>query len=287
LAIRPLSGIIKSDGQKMTARCYFGEILHTRFKLFLFIFLFAFYGSATEKIFIISGFDDVLRQAENTGLIKASLKIFEKDKTFSGMPELYNAITRDEISTDKFILVSAISSWFDHRIAKFLVESNYPPNRRYLRNWLTEWSIENFKISNIRHILAEKPNRRFIVIFDNSDASLKLVEKLQSEFPGKISAIYLRKVVEKKLPVGAIYFFSAFDIALNEFNSHRLGKNDVIAIGNIITATKDVENLFPKYAICPTEYNPCLGIPTELVDICSKVKLQIVKICSASNSYSE
>ncbi len=40
--------------------------------------------AAVEKPYIISGFDDVLRQAENTGLLKASLQIFEKDKTFVG-----------------------------------------------------------------------------------------------------------------------------------------------------------------------------------------------------------
>ena len=44
---------------------------------------------ANEKPLIISGFDDVLRQAENTSLLKATIKIFEEDKTFSGMPELY------------------------------------------------------------------------------------------------------------------------------------------------------------------------------------------------------
>ncbi len=60
-------------------------------KKILFLCLLLFAGTlakADQKPYIISGFDDVLRQAENTGLIKASLKILGNDKGFSGMPEI-------------------------------------------------------------------------------------------------------------------------------------------------------------------------------------------------------
>ncbi len=221
-----------------------------------------------------------MRQAENTGLIKAAIKIFEEDKTFSGMPELYFHISREEVGKNKFVLVSAISNWFDGRIEKFLVQSNYPSNHRILRNWLTEWSIQDFKILNIRNILNEYPNKKFIVIFDNSGASLELAGTLQIEFPGKISAIYLRQVVNKSVPIGATSFFTAFDIALNEFKSQRLNVADVAAVGNAIATDKDSENIFPEYAVCPAEYNPCLEVGTDLVEICSKVKKRVMEVCS-------
>ncbi len=174
-------------------------------KKILFLYLLLFAGTlakADQKPYIISGFDDVLRQAENTGLIKASMKILEDDKGFSGMPELYHLIS-DQETSPQFVLVSAISNWFDSRIDRFLQNSHFPSHRRYLRNWLTEWSIESFKIEKIKAILKEKGDRQFIVIFDNSEASINLVEEINRQFPKKFVGIYLRQVQNKKLPLGA------------------------------------------------------------------------------------
>ena len=42
----------------------------------------AVHAQAVEKPYIISGFDDVLRQSENTGLFNAAIKLFAKDETF-------------------------------------------------------------------------------------------------------------------------------------------------------------------------------------------------------------
>jgi hypothetical protein len=122
-------------------------------KSILFTFFFAVFLTlplvASEKPYIISGFDDVLRRAENTGLIKASLKIFEKDKTFSGMCELYSVISANE-TVPAFTLVSAISNWFDGRIENLLTRYNCPSHQSYLRNWLTQWSIQSFKIASLK-----------------------------------------------------------------------------------------------------------------------------------------
>lgn len=209
--------------------------------------------------------------------LRQPLKYLKKIKLFQ---ECRNYISRDEVGKDKFILVSAISNWFDDRIEKFLAQSNYPSNHRNLRNWLTEWSIEDFKILKIRNILNQNPNRKFIVIFDNSDASLKLAARLQIEFPEKISAIYLRQVVDKSVPIGATSFFTAFDIALNEFKSQRLNVTEVVAVGSAIATDKAYENIFPNYAVCPEEYNPCSELGPELVNICSAVKKRVLEVCS-------
>ncbi len=257
-----------------------GSALIKGLTVFIFTLLFITPLSASDKPFIISGFDDVLRQAENTSLLRAALKILEGDKTFSGMPELYQTISRDEVAVDKFTLVSAISVWFDDRIRKFLLQSKYPSSHRYLKNWLTEWSIEDFKVTKIKEIIKVKPNRQFIVVFDNSEASLKLVETLRAEFSRNISAIYLRQVVNKDVPKGGTAFFTAFDIALNEFKSQRLNMTEVISIGNVVATEKISENIIPSYAFCHTDYNPCLELAPDLIEICVKVKKRINEICN-------
>lgn len=243
----------------------------------IFTFCFSFQLMASNKPYIISGFDDVLRQAENTGLIKAAIKILEPDATFAGMPELYRVISVEE-QNPKFVLVSAISHWFDGRIERLLTEAHYPEHRRYLRNWLTEWSIEKFKIDRIKEIIAERPDRNFIVIFDNSDASLELANSLSTLYPKEIKAIYLRQVVNKKLPQSATSFYTAFDIALSEYTAGRMTMDEVVEVAAAILLEKNPNMLFPSYAFCPISYSPC-DQKFEKQDLCLKIEEHVQTIC--------
>ncbi|MEK2645032.1 phosphatase domain-containing protein [Bdellovibrio sp. BCCA] len=233
---------------------------------------------ANEKALIISGFDDVLRQAENTGLVKSAVKILEKDKTFAGMPELYSVISKQE-TAPHFYVVSAISSWFEKRISDFLRASGYPENHRYLRNWLTEWSIEDFKISRIEKIVEDHPQRKFIVIFDNSEPSVQMATALHEKFGDKIQAIYLREVVKKETPSSAISFFTAFDIAMNEFASGRMTTEEVQAVGQAILKEPHAEQIIPSYALCPSEMR-CNGVSAELASLCQDVQKHLQSVCA-------
>ncbi len=235
-------------------------------------------AEAAQKPYIISGFDDVLRQAENTGLLKATLKIFEEDKGFSGMPELYQLISNHE-TAPQFVLVSGISNWFDTRINKFLLKSHFPSHLRYLRNWFTEWSIESFKIEKIKEILKEKSDRQFIVIFDNSAASINLVEEINRQFPKKFVGIYLRQVQNKKLPLGATRFYTAFDIAAKEYEQGRLSIEDVTKIGEVILNQQDIELIIPAYAICPSNEESCGVGPMDIQAVCARVRVHLQALC--------
>jgi Uncharacterized conserved protein (DUF2183) len=241
--------------------------------------LFSSVSNADDKPIVLSGFDDVLRQAENTGVIKTALKIFEDDTTFSGMPELYTRISQERASP-KFFLVSAISAWFDGRIDRFLTTSKFPSNRRYLRNWLTQWSIEDFKVEKIKEILSENSNQKFIVIFDNSDASISLAQTLDKKFPDQIEAVYLRQVVKKDIPKNSFGFYTAFDIALHEYANHRLNLSETRIVGQAIFNEDKVERLFPSYAICPGNYDPCKGAASEIIEFCYQISQHVQSLCN-------
>lgn len=232
---------------------------------------------ANNELIIVSGFDDVLRQADNTGLVKSAIKILQKDRTFSGMPELYQAILGPEKSS-KFFVVSAISTSFESRIIRFLKNEGYPENHLYLRSWMTEWSIEDFKISRIGKIVQEDPHRKLIIIFDNSDPSIEMTSSLRKKFGDRIQQIYLRKVVDKEMPAGAFPFFTAFDIALNEFAAGRLTLDEVHRIGQVIANETQPEKIIPSYALCPNEVS-CKNAKAEVVSICDSVKKRLEAVC--------
>lgn len=235
-------------------------------------------AQAVEKPYIISGFDDVLRQAENTGLVKSGIKMFEKDKTFTGMPELYTTISAEE-PAPKFTLVSATSTMFNNRVTDFLDRSDFPVRQLDLRNWVTERSIEDFKLSHVSEIMAQRPGRKFIVIFDNSDPSLSMAQTIHEKFSDKIPVVYLRNVIKKNMPASAHPFYTAFDIVLNEYNSGRADLTDVNTVAQAILNEGELEHLIPSYALCPKDYDPCQGADKDAAPICAEVKAHVQALC--------
>ncbi len=148
-----------------------------------------------------------------------------------------------------------------------------------MRNWLTEWSIQSFKIEKINEIIKEKNDRKFIVIFDNSDASINLAEEINLRFPKNVVAIYLRQVQNKKLPLGATGFYTAFDIAQAEYEQGRLNIKDVTQVAEAVLNQQDIKFLIPTYATCPAKEDPCGFRSTVIKDICAAVNRHVNTLC--------
>lgn len=238
------------------------------------------------KAYLISGFDDVLRQAENTSLWKAGLKLFDEDHGFAGTSELYTFLTSAEEATSRedtprFVLISAISGWFSRRITDFLDHERFPTVELHLRDWLTQWSIEGFKMGEVAKVVNALPGRRFIVIFDNSEASLNLASRLLQEYPDRISSVYLRIVEQKPLPAGAIGFHTAFEVAMHEVRQRRLSEKEAIVIGHALLDEQEPHNIIPAYADCPKDYQACALAPKDLSKVCAQINERIQTICRA------
>lgn len=202
---------------------------------------------------LISGFDDVIRQAEVQNWPDAALRIFSKDEGFAGMSTLYRGMT-----STSFTVISGITKLYSSRASNFMTAEGYPAFQLEFRNWLTEWSIENFKMKRIRSVLLAAPKEEpFVFIFDNSDPSLAIAEHLQKEFPTRIAAIYLRQTVFRSMPAGTKTFITAWDIAIQENAAHRLTTAVAQTVVEDLLEEKNFERIIPTFAYCPKQYSPC------------------------------
>lgn len=236
-------------------------------------------AQAATPVSLVSGFDDVLRQAENHSLWRAGLKLFEKDQTFAGMPELYSGIL-EKTEHPQFFLVSATSSMFRGRITKFIGEAGFPQASLYLRSWLTQWSIENFKGQSIREILGGDTNRKLVIIFDNSGPSLEMAKGLPALFPNQVAAFYLHEIVERPATEGARSYVTAFDIAVAELAEGRLSKTGIEKVADAVLAEKDPERVIPHYAYCPKSYDPCRAWAPAPSKRCDEIRDRVRAICA-------
>lgn len=228
---------------------------------------------------LISGFDDVLRQANNTSLWAAGKKVMEPDQGYAGMVDLYARMTGGAGGAQPFYVVSSFPIWLESRAVDFLNTQRYPKCEVYLRDWILEWSAEKFKLDRIQKILAENKGRKFIVILDNSQSSLDIAVKLKALHPNELLQVYVRETVRRKLPDSVVPFVTAFDIALNEFKSRRMSEDDLYEVGKASLQDGPGKSLVPDYSYCPSDYNPCADFPLQVRGMCSEISAKISRHC--------
>lgn len=252
------------------------------YSLFILFFVFDPLPSQAQgpKVVLVSGFDDVLRQAHNTNILSAGLKLMDKDRSYAGMPELYRRMLASS-GAGQFYVITGLTNWLESRVEKFMKDYQYPPHSVTMRDWVTEWSITKFKIHHIEEVLKVNPNSQLVVILDNSTASLELAELLKALHPGKVAEIYLRQTVEGKISPHARTFVTSFDIAFREFVSGRLNEEDLVAVGRSILSEKDMENWIPAYAYCPKNYDPCAGFLIGVRGVCDEMKTKVSSYCQS------
>jgi phosphatidate phosphatase APP1 len=235
---------------------------------------------AGADIGVISGFDDVLRQADLPNPLSSAWRLFTPDEGFAGMPTLYKALVPP---AENFVIVSGITSLYGKTATRFLRAEGYPPFQLRFRNWLTEWPIAAFKMNAIRDVVWLTPERKYIFIFDNSAPSLEIAGKLRSTLSSFVTAIYLRQTVPRNAVPGTIGFVTALDIALAEFAAGRLPEAKVVAVARALLVEANPARIIPPYAYCPRESAPAL--PRKLgrtsAKLCLAVAQKIRDFCRA------
>lgn len=228
-----------------------------------------FCTSFAQSQVLISGYDDVLRQSNNTSLYNVVRHFFKPDQGYTGMNRLYRMILK-RTGQEKFHLLSATPGIFEGHVSQFLKAQNYPPVEIHLRNLLTNPFLKSYRLQELEVIC---PQNDCIWITDTSDSILEVIKDLKNW----TGSLYLRETVKKEYPPGAKPFITTFDLALHELRAGRVSRKDVKMLLVDLLGETNPELLIPSFAHCPQDYDPCeLGI----FPLCERFKLKIQGICS-------
>jgi phosphatidate phosphatase APP1 len=249
----------------------------------------AFWSRAeADKPFLISGYDDVLRQAENANVARAAGRSMSDAEGFAGMPELYQLLS-DSQAAVPFVVVSATSTMFEGGAKQFLQHSGFPAPQLYFRRWLLDSSAEKFKYERFDEIIAQQTaqqaDRHFIFVFDNSNTSLDLSERLLRERASAVSAIYIRETLKRDHLADTITFITAFEIAAHEYAVGRMTEAEVAQVASAIVREQRPTRVVPDYAYCPFDFDPCPSAKPALADSCASVRTKVVGICKSRQKH--
>lgn len=229
---------------------------------------------------LVSGFDDVMRQADNTGLLRAARRLLSPDLTYAGMPQLYQELTCPDIEPRMYV-VSAITASLETRARTFLARAGFPSSQLHFRRWLLQWSQERFKWARIEWLLSRHAGQRFIFVLDDSPTSVRLSRRLLTSHPSRIAAVYLRETVRRELPAGATPFLTAFDIAASELAAGRITSSAAARVAEAVLAASDPHHLIPTYSYCPATRPACSRGEAAVAPQCERVRALVLTICAA------
>ena len=159
--------------------------------------------SPRAELGVISDMDDTVLQSEITSFVRAMrLMLLENARTrlpFPGVAAFYRALELGAAGrgANPIFYVSS-SPWNLHDlIADFLEAQQIPVGPMLLRDWDIGRDLmrtRDYKLTQIREILATYPRLPFILVGDSGQEDPEIYGSLVSEFPGRILAIYIRNV---------------------------------------------------------------------------------------------
>jgi phosphatidate phosphatase APP1 len=185
------------------------KLLHRRFK--------DIYGEGkilvpnTTRYGIISDIDDTFLISHSSNLRKRLYVLFTKNarsrKPFEGVVRHYQLLAKGHNGLPRPFFYVSSSEWNLYDYIRDFADVNDIPDGIYLLNELKE--VHEFlktgqnkhdgKYFRIARLLMKYPQRKFILMGDDSQQDPRIYYKIVRDFPGQIVCVYLRHVRKSRL----------------------------------------------------------------------------------------
>jgi phosphatidate phosphatase APP1 len=144
---------------------------------------------------VISDFDDTVAVTGVTRMRELLASTFGADEftqaAVPGMADFYQCLSARSPAPG-FALVSGSPIQYLGRVRRFLEFKGFPPMALELRR-LRLGTLRGFKPPVLRRLLAEVPNP-VVLVGDSGERDPEVYRALAAEFPGRVLAIYIRRV---------------------------------------------------------------------------------------------
>jgi phosphatidate phosphatase APP1 len=169
-------------------------------------------------------------------------------QAYAGMSELFQEWTSDR----PFVILSSSPKMIEGKIDRFLNRHGFPSREIWLRDWVKQKDIRQYKSEALRKIEARK-EEGYIFVGDDAEYDPEVFTGFRDRNPDKTLAIYIRKMRGRPLPEGVIPFHSALEIALSELEAGRFKIPQVARIGKAIIDHGDADHIIPYFASSPID----------------------------------
>lgn len=210
-------------------------------------FLLLISTSAFAQFQIITDLDDTIKITRSHHIDSLFYGVF-RTKVYAGMPEFVNQ-SRDYVSSVH--LVSASPKILEGRVEALLKKHKIDFQSLTLNSNFNRPDHYEFKIGVVEKIL-EQSDEGVILLGDDMGSDPEIFEILMNRYPTRITASYIRVVKNRAVPLSVVTYFSAYDLALREYEAGRYSKERLKEVMQAVLNADESEQVFPDFAYCPT-----------------------------------
>jgi phosphatidate phosphatase APP1 len=236
--------------------------------------------SYAEGLSIVSDLDDTLKITNSTNISEAVMNALFSTKAFEGMPDL---LVDMKAYTNELNILTASPAMLNKKIVKFLNINDITYRGLFTRSLQDMGDKFKYKYDVVVKVLTETGDN-LILIGDDGEIDQNAYVQVSLDHPGRIASIYIHKVTNVELLKGVIGYYTALDIAVNEYREGRMTLNTVLnkIRGFVNSSTSEMESYFPHFAVCPKNTNEFTSITEgELKVGMTKVYKKISNYCQS------
>ncbi|HEY8270839.1 MAG TPA: phosphatase domain-containing protein [Pseudobdellovibrionaceae bacterium] len=132
------------------------------------------------KTILISDIDDTIKNSHVLNKVDAAINPGYIENLVLGMNVVYGAVKKNEPKSEIFYVTNALKSIMEASHEEFLKLNKFPAGSIRLRESLMQ---DNFKITELRKILAKEQPDTAILIGDNGEKDILVYEQVKEEHP--------------------------------------------------------------------------------------------------------
>ncbi len=251
---------------------------------------------AKAPFLVVSDIDDTIKITNVLSIGSAVKNGLFGQQTFTGMSELYQELAKNGQAAatpagsmnPPVVYMSGSPPVLEGEIHDMLVEDRkFPEGRFLLRDWIKTKDVYTFKSSGFKALAAEV-KMPFVALGDDTEKDPNVLSEFGVAHPDRAAALYIHRVTGRPLPEGVTPYFTAFDVALMEFEAGRLDAAQVARVGKAILDSKNPEHLFPDFTQCPEdltyEDTPKVSQSPDLMKLKAQVADYILRFCFKRNN---
>lgn len=246
------------------------------------ILSFLTFKTYASNISVLSDLDDTLKVTNVQDRSEAIWNALFSSKAFKGMPGLMQEI--GSYSNGLYVLTASPSflnrGAFNRRIDAFFEKNRLQVQELFMRDILKQSDKRKYKLDVVRSVLEQIGDDSLILMGDDVEIDHEVYTQIRSEYPGRIAAIYIHKVTNRKLPEGVIGYYTAYDIALNEYKEKRMTFTQASSVGTRLLLARSLSKYLPDFVYCPKKESdfPKLG-RNALTLITRQTRLKLMSFC--------
>jgi phosphatidate phosphatase APP1 len=228
-------------------------------------------GAADRAPLLVSDVDDTVKIADVPHKGPAIVNGLFGEGIFGGMAPLYTVMAKEP---DSLIFLSGGPTLLYGHAKDELTDVDFPPFQLILRDVFKKGnSVPVHKRARLEELLAANPDRTFILVGDDGQADPETLSGFADAHPGKVLAVYIHRILARKVPASVTTYNTAFELALHEFAAGRITEADAAEVGHAVLATK-AKRIFPDFVECPRT----IAYPTSSeIEASSELKALIVE----------